>query len=110
MAKTGLVKQDGIDWIYVGQRHYHRDGCAYHRHEQPHAMGHQVPIRPKSRGMEKFFECTFAPEPEHRPHSASLFVAEFESALAQPQSLGVRWDTAPKGFLLSVPGELGRSC
>lgn len=33
---------------------------------------------------QKFFEHTLAPEPGHRPRSASLFVAEFESALAQP--------------------------
>lgn len=50
------------------------------------AAGHFVPVNthlPEAPPRwQKFFEYTFAPEPEQRPRSASLFVAEFESALA----------------------------
>ena len=50
------------------------------------AVGHFIPVTtnlPEAPPRwQKFFEHTFAPEPEHRPRSASLFLAELESALA----------------------------
>jgi serine/threonine protein kinase len=50
------------------------------------AAGHFVPVNthlPEAPPRwQKFFDYTFAPEPQQRPRSASLFIAEFESALA----------------------------